>query len=291
MKKIGALEAGGTKMVAAIIKEDGEILERVSIPTEAPEKTMPELIRFFKEREVDALGIGSFGPVDLKKGSPTYGYIKNTPKPGWKDYNILGAFQEGLGVPVYIDTDVNVAALGEYYYGDYAKDEPEVLLYITIGTGIGIGVVVNGQPLHGAMGLEGGHITIRPRAGETFHGSCPYHEFCFEGMASGPALQKKYGVPSRQLADRDDVWEAESDYIAQALANYIYILCPGKIILGGGVMKQEQLLPLAQKKTLEVLNGYLSLEELNDVENYIVLDSLHDNQGVLGCLALCTKLA
>ena len=291
MKKIGALEAGGTKMVAAIIKEDGEILERVSIPTEEPDKTVAELIRFFKEREVDALGIGSFGPVDLKKGSPTYGYIKNTPKPGWKDYNLLGAFQEGLGVPVYIDTDVNVAALGEYYYGEYAKDEPEVFLYITIGTGIGIGVVINGQPLHGAMNLEGGHIVIRPRADETFRGGCPYHEYCFEGMASGWSLQQKYGVPSRQLADREDVWDAESDYIAQGLADYIYTLCPGKIILGGGVMKQTQLMPMVRKKTLEILNGYLSLDELKDIDNYIVLDSLHDNQGVLGCLALCTKLA
>ena len=316
MKKIGALEAGGTKMVAAILTEDGKILDRISIPTRSPNETLPELIRFYQAAGVAALGIGSFGPVDLKQGSPTYGHIRRTPKPGWPEYDLLGAFRMALEVPVFIDTDVNVAALGEYYYGEGGafrktatepgmsattrptspdipaasaagySTSPDVLLYITIGTGIGIGVLVNGQPLHGAMHPEGGHILIRPRDGESFRGVCPYHENCFEGLASGPALKKKWGRPAAELQDVTEVWETESDYIAQALADYTLVLSPEKIILGGGVMKQTQLFPLIREKLLRYLNGYLDHAAIADPEKYVTPASLAGDQGILGCLAL-----
>lgn len=302
MKKIGALEAGGTKMVAAVLTEDGQILKKISLPTKTPNETLPELFRFYQAEQVSALGIGSFGPVDLKKTSPTYGHIRRTPKPGWAEYDLLGAFRQALEVPVFIDTDVNVAALGEYYYGEngvFKKTEdasskeaagkaapPEVLLYITVGTGIGIGVLVNGYPLHGAMHPEGGHILIKPRSGETFRGNCPYHDNCFEGLASGPAIEKKWGRSAAELAEVKEVWETESDYIAQALADFTLILSPEKIVLGGGVMNQTQLFPPVREKTYAYLNGYLDHAALADPKQYIAPASLGGDQGILGCLAL-----
>ena len=284
MKKIGALEAGGTKMVMAVGLQDGTILSRESIPTLRPEETVPAIIRYFREQEAEAVGIGSFGPIDLRKKSLTYGYIKNTPKPGWKDYDLLGTIGNALGVPMAFETDVNAAALGEYVYG--AAKGLDSCLYMTVGTGIGIGVILDGKPLHGALHPEGGHILLKPRAGESFKGNCPYHEYCFEGMASGPAIQAKWGRPARELAGKEEVWEAESDYIAQALADFILTLSPEKVILGGGVMKQEQLFPAIRRKVSRFLNGYLSIPALDDMDSYIIPASLNDNQGILGCIAL-----
>ena len=287
MKKIGALEAGGTKMVMAVGYEDGTILTRDTVPTRFPEETMPDIIRFFREQGAEAVGVGSFGPIDVRRNSPTYGYIKNTPKTGWREYDILGTIGRELGVPTAFDTDVNAAALGEYTFG--AAKGTDSCIYMTVGTGIGIGVILDGKPLHGALHPEGGHIFLKPRAGETFKGCCPFHEYCLEGMAAGPALRAKWGKPGSELADVPEVWEAESDYLAQAIADFILTLSPERIILGGGVMKQEQLFPMIREKVLRYLNGYLSIAQLADMDSYIVPPALHDNQGILGCIALFRK--
>jgi fructokinase len=282
--RIGALEAGGTKMVVAIGNEHGEILERASIPTQTPESTMPQLIDYFKSREVEALGIGCFGPIDLNRNSSTYGFITSTPKLAWKNYDIVGTFKEQLKIPIGFDTDVNASAIGEATWG--VTKGLDTSIYITIGTGVGVGVIIDGKPLHGMLHPEAGHILLAKHPEDTFEGKCPYHSNCFEGLAAGPAIEARYGRKAYQLADDDRVWELESYYIAQALVNYILTISPKRIILGGGVMHQEQLLPLVRDKVKELLNGYVVTEELKDIDSYIVLPSLNDNQGIMGCIQI-----
>ena len=179
--RIGALEAGGTKMVCAIGNEKGEIFEKISIPTKTPETTMPEMIQWFKAKKIEALGIGCFGPIDPDKDSPTYGYITSTPKLAWKDYNIVGAFEECLCCPVGFDTDVNGSALGEVTFGQ-AKGKKNIV-YLTVGTGIGAGVYAEGKLLHGMLHPEAGHILMRRREDDHYEGKCPYHKTCLEGLA------------------------------------------------------------------------------------------------------------
>lgn len=285
MKLFGALEAGGTKMVCAIGDENGNILERVSIPTGTPENTMPPMIDFFKDKGICALGIGCFGPVDLDKNSPTYGYITSTPKLAWTNYPIVAEFEKALGVPVGFDTDVNAAALGEATWG--CTRDVENSIYITIGTGVGVGVIANGKPYHGMIHPEGGHILLSRHPQDPMVGSgCPFHENCMEGLAAGPSLEKRWGVKGAELAGRPEVWEMEAWYIAQAITNYIMILSPQRIICGGGVMHQSVLLPLIRKNVAEMVNGYIKGKGMDDLDNYIVGVSLNDNQGAMGAVKL-----
>lgn len=281
---LGALEAGGTKMVLAVGTETGEILDKWVIPTETPEKTMSAMIDYFREKSIEALGIGTFGPVDVREGSKTYGRILDSPKVAWRQYDLGKNLQEALQVPIKVDTDVNASCLGEMTFGS-AKELKNVI-YITIGTGIGVGVAVNGGLLHGMLHPEAGHILLRKSPKDTYEGKCPYHKTCFEGLASGPAMEERYGKKAWELAENQEVWELEADYIAQALANYILVFSPERIILGGGVMHQTQLMQLIRTKTLEYLGGYLNTPQLKDIENYITLPSLEDNQGILGALQL-----
>lgn len=282
--RLGALETGGTKMVCAIGDENGTIQEQISVPTILPETTMPPIIEWFKERHIEALGIASFGPVDLHRDSPTYGYITSTTKPGWGDYPIVRVMKEALGVPVGFDTDVNGSLLGEMTWG-CAQGLTDAL-YLTVGTGIGGGVMTNGKLLHGMQHPELGHIPVVPRKDDDFAGICSYHGTCAEGMASGPAIEARWGASAKDLIEREEVWDLEAYYLAQALVTYIVTLSPQKIILGGGVMHVEKLFPLIRKKTLELLNGYIVTKEIADIDHYIVPASLHDDQGIMGCLKL-----
>ncbi len=282
--RYGAIEAGGTKMIVAIGNEKGEILERASYPTLTPEETMPEMISFFKEKEIESLGIACFGPIDLDKKSKTYGYITSTPKLAWRNYDIVGEFKKALGVPVGFDTDVNGSLLGEITWG-CARDKTDAL-YLTIGTGIGGGVMTNGKLLHGMLHPELGHIKLAVEPGDKYEGKCPYHGTCFEGMAAGPAIEARWGQKAVELADNDEVWELESSYIAQALSSYILTLSPQIIILGGGVMHQLQLFPLIRKKVVEQLNGYIDTKEIKNIDEYIVPASLNDDQGIMGAVKL-----
>lgn len=285
MKLYGALEAGGTKMVCAIGDENGNILERASILTRTPSETMPEMIAFFKDKNICALGIGCFGPIDLDETSPTYGYITSTPKLSWKDYPIVQEFAEALEIPIGFDTDVNASALGEATWG-CTKDIANSI-YITVGTGIGVGVIANHAPYHGMMHPEGGHILLSPHKDDPMpQGICPYHGNCLEGLASGPSLEKRWGAKAATLTTRSDVWELEAYYIGYALCNYIMMLSPERIVLGGGVMHQPQLFPLIRTEVKKQLGGYIQHKGTADLENYIVSASLNDNQGIMGAIKL-----
>jgi fructokinase len=285
---LGAIEAGGTKFVCAIGKENGEILKRVSFPTTTPEETMEKVVGFFKDKEMEALGVGSFGPVDLDKSSKTYGYITSTPKKGWTNYNILGELKKHFDLPINFDTDVNGAALGEAKWG--AGKRLDSVLYLTVGTGIGGGIYSGGRLIHGMTHPETGHILVRRQEGDNYPGKCPYHGDCLEGMASGPAIEERWGVKAYELEKNHKAWELEGYYLAQGLVNYILIVSPKKIILGGGVMKQEQLFPLIRKKVVEMLNGYVAHKNiLENIDEYIVPPKLGDNAGICGSLALAME--
>lgn len=281
---IGALEAGGTKMVCAVGKEDGSILDQISIPTRGPEETLADIIGYFKDKDISALGVASFGPVDVKPSSPTYGFILDTPKLAWRHKDILSPLKEALKVPMKLDTDVNGSCLGEVTYG--CAKGLDCVIYITVGTGVGVGAYVNGSLLHGMLHPEGGHILLQRHEKDEKGGICPYHPNCLEGFASGPSIEARWGAKADKLADRLGVWEMESYYIAQALVNYIMMLSPQKIILGGGVMHQPQLFPLIRAKVKELVGGYIKIREMEDLDHYIVPASLHDDQGIMGCIKL-----
>lgn len=283
--RIGGIEAGGTKMVCAVGDEKGELFERVTIPTRLPEETFEEMIRYFSDKQIEALGIGCFGPVDLNRSSATYGFITSTPKPGWKNTDVVGRFQKALSVPVGFDTDVNGAILGEVMLG--AAKGCENAIYITVGTGIGVGVYVNGGLLHGLVHPEGGHILLAKHPKDTYSGKCPYHGCCFEGLASGPAIEERWGKKAELLADEMNVWELESYYIAQAITNYILTYSPQKIILWGGVMHQNQLFEQIRAKVPELLSGYIQHPAVTEkIVDYIVPPALGDNPGILGAIQL-----
>ncbi|AKG03862.1 fructokinase [Salimicrobium jeotgali] len=283
---LGAIEAGGTKFVLAVGNEEGEILEKKVIPTEHPSITMPAVIDFFRGKDIERLGVGSFGPIDVNADSAFYGQLQKTPKTEWVDYPLGKELQDHLLIPVIIDTDVNVAAMSEAKWGD-AKDV-DSCLYITVGTGIGAGAYIKGETLRGLSHPEMGHIPVRRHSDDDYAGGCPYHGDCLEGMAAGPHIEKRWGRPAEELVDRKEVWEMEAYYLAQALVNYIYIVSPERIILGGGVMKQKQLFPMIRTMVLELLNGYVSSPYLTEdtIDKYIVSPGLTDEAGVKGALYL-----
>ncbi len=282
---IGAIEAGGTKFVLGIGNKNGEIIEQVSIPTESPEITMTKVVEFFKGKDIKAIGLGSFGPIDPNPTSKTYGYITSTPKIKWVNYNIVGELKKHFDIPIGFDTDVNGAALGELLWGR-AKGLKSSL-YITVGTGIGAGAVVEGNMVHGLLHPEMGHIMVRRHKDDRYKGICPYHKDCLEGLASGPAIEARWGQKAYELGEDHQAWKVEAYYLAQALVNFILILSPEKIIMGGGVMKQKQLFPLIREEVRKMLNNYLAKDEiLLDNNDYIVAPLLGDNAGLSGAIAL-----
>ncbi|MCI9221417.1 MAG: ROK family protein [Lachnospiraceae bacterium] len=282
---IGGIEAGGTKMVCAVGDENGVIQDRVSFPTRQPEETFADMVAYYKGKDVKALGIGCFGPVDLDRKSKTYGYITKTPKAGWSNCNIVGAFEDALGVPVGFDTDVNGAVLGEVTWG--AAKGLDSAIYITIGTGVGVGVYVNGGLLHGLVHPEGGHILLMKHPKDTYEGKCPFHKTCMEGLAAGPSIEARWGKKAAELADRDEVWELEAYYIAQAITDYILTYSPQKIILWGGVMHQEKLFGMVRKEVQRLLNGYVAHEMITErIDEYIVPPALGEDPGIKGAIKL-----
>lgn len=278
---IGGIEAGGTKIVCAVGNRSGEIKAKQSIPTRGPEETLAEVKSFYSDYKLEALGVGSFGPIDLNKSSDTYGTILNTPKTDWKHFNLLGRLQQHFQIPIYIDTDVNVACLAEYRHG--AGRDVNSCLYITVGTGIGAGLVQGGGIYQGRSHPEMGHVSIPQHPNDSFAGICPYHGNCLEGMASGPAIEKRHGRGGHLLGDDARVWEIEAHYLAQAIASYTLILSPERIILGGGVMKQDILFPLVRQKVSELMNDYVNM---GDISEFIMEPELDDEQGVKGAIEL-----
>ena len=288
---VGGIEAGGTKFVCAVGSGPEDVRAEVRFPTTTPAETMGQALAFFQEQEgrygrIAALGIASFGPVDPHPQSPTYGYITTTPKPGWANTDLAGTLGRALNVPVGFDTDVNGAALGEWQWG--AAQGVDTFIYLTIGTGIGGGAMVNGRLLHGLIHPEMGHISLpHDWSQDPYPGKCPFHGDCLEGMASGPAIEARWRVPGQALTLEHPAWELEAHYLALALRTFICTLSPQRIILGGGVMDQPHLFALVRQKTSAYLNGYVQHPAiLSQMDSYIVPPGLGNRAGVLGAFAL-----
>ncbi len=286
----GGIEAGGTKFICVVGNGPENILEQTRIQTTRPDETLQKVIQFFKpyayQEKIESIGIGSFGPLDLNPDSPTYGFIVSTPKPYWSNIDVLGNIQRELNIKATIDTDVNAAALGEFRWGASQGLDPS--LYLTIGTGIGGGYIKNGKPLIGLTSPEMGHIRIPHNLKrDPFPGTCPFHGDCFEGLASGPAIEKRFHVRGETIYDDDPFWNIEAAYIALALSNTILTLSPKRIILGGGIMQRAYLFPLVRRNVLDSLNGYVESESLlKKIDEFIVPPGLGNRSGSLGAIAL-----
>lgn len=285
---LGGIEAGGTKFVCGIGTGPDD-LRTGQFPTSTPEVTLPQVIAFFKEhggQELDAVGIGTFGPVDLDLTSPAYGHITTTPKAGWANFDLAGTVARELNVPVGFDTDVNAALMGEARWG--AAEGLSDAIYLTIGTGIGGGAMVHGQMVHGLVHPEIGHLRIpHDLVADPFPGVCPYHGDCLEGLASGPALQKRWNAPAATLPEGHPCWALEAHYLALALMNLTVTLSPQRIILGGGVMQQPHLFELLRAEFARLLNGYVQHPEvLEHLDRFIQPPALGSQAGILGCLVL-----
>lgn len=289
MRTIGALEAGGTKMVLAIYEETGKELERITLPTETPDKTMPAMIDYFKAHQVDALGVGSFGPLDLNPASPTYGFITTTPKLAWRNYPLLTALKGGRDIPAGIDTDVNAAVIAEAELG--AARGCSSAVYVTIGTGVGGGVYVNGQTVHGLLHPEVGHMLLQPHTDDPNpRGVCPYHASCLEGLAAGPAIGARIGGDARDLPDDHPTFRIEASYLAQMCVNLILTVSPERIILGGGVMQRACLLPMVRSEVQRLLGGYVASPMVQDrIDEYIVAPELFPVSGLVGSYLIGKK--
>ena len=284
----GAIEAGGTKMVLAIGDENCNIVEQISLPTLTPDVTMPLMIDFFKGKGIQALGVGSFGPLDLNPASATYGYITSTPKLPWRNYPLIPELEKALGVKCVLDTDVNAAALCEAKMG--AAKGLKNCVYLTIGTGIGAGVYCEGHLVHGGLHPEWGHMPLQRHPSDPMEkGFCPYHDACLEGLAAGPAIEKRWGVSAKELAPDHPAWELEAHYLAQVCAIALTTLATEKIILGGGVMSQTHLFPMVRKKTAELLNGYLQSPNALNLDDTIVPPQCFPVSGLIGSLLLAME--
>jgi fructokinase len=283
----GGIETGGSKWQCAVGTDPDSLRATATIPTTTPAETIESAIAFFeREGPVEAIGIGSFGPVDQKLTSPTWGHITTTPKPGWAHTDVGQEIRRRLSVPVAFDTDVNAAALGEHRWG--AAQGLDTFCYITIGTGIGGGGMARGRLLHGLVHPEFGHMRIpHDQKADPFAGVCPYHGDCWEGLASARAIEARWGRAPEELSGREEVWELEAHYVALGLVSVICVLSPERIVLGGGVMSGPRLLELVQRKVSLLMNGYLETAAVGDgIAGYITLPGLGPRSGVLGAIAL-----
>ena len=287
----GGIEGGGTKFVCAVGTGPDDVRAETRFPTTTPAETLGKAIEFFNQFDgLSAIGVACFGPLDPHPASPTYGQILPTPKPGWTNADIVGTLRSALALPIVFDTDVNGAALAEARWGAAQGCDP--VLYLTIGTGIGGGALVNGKLLHGILHPEMGHIPLpRDPQLDPFPGVCPFHGDCFEGLVAGPALEKRWGQKAETLPPDHPAWDLEAHYIALALASYIYTLSPQKIIIGGGVIQQAHLLPLVRQKVQALLNNYVQSQLITqNIDTYIVPPSLGNRAGVLGAIALAEQI-
>lgn len=290
---VGGVEAGGTKFVCAIGNTSPRILVRETFPTQSPDQTMANAIEFFnrhaRREELSHIGVASFGPLDLHRDSPSYGQITSTPKQDWQDYDIVSAIVRGTGAEhVSVDTDVNCAALAEWLWGAGRNADP--FLYVTLGTGIGVGAVVNGSVVHGLVHPEAGHMRVPHDCGlDPFPGSCPSHGDCWEGLASGAAIAARFGAPASTLPADHLIWALVTTYAADAFANLILTFSPERIVVGGG-LRSRVLGPRLLRLVHDRLNGYLRTWKLQDgLAEYIVLPQLGDDAGVLGAIALTIR--
>jgi fructokinase len=293
---VGGIEAGGTKFVCAVGTGPDDVREELRYPTTTPEETIGTAIEFFRRQQalqgpLSAIGIAAFGPIDPRPGSPAYGFITTTPKSGWRNTDFASRVARALRLPVGFDTDVNVAALGEASWG--AARGLDSFLYLTIGTGIGGGGLLGGQLMHGLLHPEMGHMRVpHDRRADPYPGCCPFHGDCLEGLASGPAIEGRWGQPATSLPPEHPAWALEAEYLALAMANLICTVSPQRILLGGGVMDQPQLFPRIRTRVQQLLAGYVQMPEILDaIVEYLVPPALGARAGVLGALALAHRVA
>lgn len=281
---LGSIEAGGTKFVCAVSDLNLNLIDKVTIETTAPSKTLQQVFQFFTKYSIRSLGIGCFGPIDLDINSRTYGYITATPKLAWQNFNFVQTIKEQFNIPIAFNTDVNVAAYGEFKLG--AAQTKNSCVYVTVGTGIGGGVVLNNKILSSKHHPEMGHIFVKRDAQDDFIGNCPFHKDCLEGMACGPAIEKRWNMKPINITDDHKAWDFEAFYLAQAVVNYTLTLAPDMIILGGGIMHKANLLDRIKATSLALLNGYF---ELGKIDDYLCSPKLGDNAGIIGGLLLAKE--
>ncbi|AKP74393.1 Putative fructokinase [Piscirickettsia salmonis] len=289
MQLYGGIEAGGTKIICAIGNKNFDIIEKISIPTATPTESIPKIIEFFKTFDIAALGVGSFGPIDPNPNSATYGYITNTPKLAWCNFNLIGTLKKAFTLPIKFDTDVNGAALAEHHLGHGRSLNN--LLYVTVGTGIGVGALIHGQPVHGLTHPEMGHICIPTHPDDTkFKSHCPYHDHCWEGYTAGPAIKARWQMSTHSIPKDHPAWELTAHYISVGLSSLIVTYSPERIILGGGVMQQEGLFQKIHNKIPALLNGYVQHPAiLENIQDYIVYPKLEQLAGTYGALLLAEQ--
>lgn len=295
----GAIEGGGTKFVCAVADDAGHFIARTRIATTSPDETLHAVIQFFRPHihSLNSLGVGMFGPLDIsgKRISSSPGSTLKTPKPGWDFIAIQDRLKSALGVPVVIDTDVNCAAMAEHALGNARNCDPTV--YITVGTGVGVGVYVHGKPLHGCMHPEMGHLMVLPEIRpdgrvDDFEGSCPYHGKCVEGMASGSAFRQRLGTDPASVAPTHDAWQLVAGYIAQLVDACVLCLAPMRIVIGGGMLNNPKLLPMIRNMTQHKLGGYFPLESLGiDLNAYVSAPHFTTDAGLMGALLLAQRYA
>ena len=283
---LGAVEAGGTKFRAAVVDSDLTIVESATIPTAAPEETVAAVASFLRGTgPISAVGIASFGPVDLDPNSSGYGSLMETPKPGWSGAPILDRLSAALGVPAGIQTDVEAAAVAEQVLGPAPR--PRRLAYVTVGTGIGAAVAVDGTPWRGRRHSELGHVPVRRVAGDHYAGRCPFHGNCLEGMACGPAMAERWGVDPSQADGHDDMWRLEAAYLAQLVRVLAYSFSPDRIVFGGGVGSRPDLAEMIRAASREDLGGYA---DYGFDDTFITTPSLGPDSGLLGGAILARSL-
>ncbi|OFI47555.1 fructokinase [Floricoccus penangensis] len=287
MKLFGSIEAGGTKFICAVGDEDYRVKDQVSIPTTTPEETLGKVVEYFKKHDVESIGIASFGPIEIRKSSPQYGYITKTPKPGWQDTDVVGVIKEAFDIPISWTTDVNGSAYGEYIMSTLSNEKIESLVYYTVGTGVGGGAVIDGEFLGGMGHTEMGHTYLRRHPEDLeFPGNCPFHGDCLEGLVAGPTFEARLGIKGENVPRTDPVFDVLAYYLAQAVIQVTLIVRPEKIVFGGSVVDEELLVKVRQQFK-ELFDDYV---ELPPLEKYITRPLIANNgSATLGNFALALK--
>lgn len=281
------IEAGGTKFNCALVTEQRDIVAQTRITTTTPKETLAQTIAFFEQQKhaglaFSQMGLATFGPVDLSPKSPTFGSITTTPKPGWKNTPLVSTLSSALSCDIYLDTDVNAAALAEYRWG--AAQDTDVSIYVTIGTGVGAGIVINGRTLKGLLHPEIGHLYIGEVDG--IQGVCPYHGSCIEGLAAGASMHKIWHAPPETLSDNHPAWDIQAKVLAKLVHNLMISFSPQRIAIGGGVMAKNGLLENTIRYAETSLNGYLAMPNAMTLSDIVTAPGLGDKAGLLGALAL-----
>lgn len=291
----GAIEAGGTKFRCALTDAEAHILVEERIATTDPRATLAAVVRFFdlaqrQHGAVQSFGVGSFGPLQLRRDAPGYGHLLSTPKAGWSGADLLGPLQEAFGRPVLLDTDVNAAALAESLRG--AGRGLQSLVYVTVGTGIGGGAVLDGHIVHGQMHPEMGHLLIRRDPRDAFAGVCPYHGDCLEGLVSGPAIMARWGRSLDRIAEGEEALDIVAGYLGQMVANLALLLSCQRIVIGGGVMTDGRLFAPLRRAARQLLQGYLpALSSPDAMDAFVVSPGLGDLSGLTGAALLAQQAA